>query len=415
MTVVVVDAMGGDHGPAETVAGAVTAFREHGTRVILVGRADEIHRELARHDAAGEIEVVHAGTAVPMTERGAGAASWADSSLVVGCRLVRQGVGDAFVSAGSTGAVVACAIRVLGKAPAILRPTLAVTLPTEAPTTPTGDGGSGGTAGGGFTVLVDAGATSDPTPEMIAQFALLGAAYAQIVLRVPEPSVGLLSIGSEPGKGNRLTRAAEELLRRPPFSPHENVDTPDEPPHRPPSRFHKNDENPAPSPGEIEARGKPPHRPPFPFRDDSEGQGEPPHRPPFPSPGDIEGQGEPPHRPPFRFHGNVEGHDVLAGIVDVIVTDGFTGNVVLKNVEGTVRAALTMVAQAGIATPGELQEIAARYDPQTHGGAALLGLNGTVVVAHGSSRARTIARACVVARDLAEGKITTHLHHLTTR
>ncbi|MFG1875028.1 phosphate acyltransferase PlsX [Sphaerisporangium sp. NPDC049003] len=314
---VVVDAMGGDHGPAETVRGAVLAVRDHGVRVTLVGRAGEIRRELARHGAAGEIDVVDAEDVVPMTERGAGAGGRAASSLVVGCGLVRRGAGVAFVSSGSTGAVVTCAIRGLGKAEGVLRPALAVALPNVA---------------GGSTVLIDAGATSDPTPEMIAQFALLGASYAELVLGVADPSVGLLSIGSEPGKGNRLTRRAEELLRG----------------------------------------------------------------------------------LPLRFHGNVEGHDVLAGTVDVIATDGFTGNVVLKNVEGSVRAALTMVAQEGIATPDRLREVAGRYDPRTHGGAALLGLNGTVVVAHGSSRAATIARACVVARELAEGKIVTRLpSHLT--
>ncbi|WP_326822306.1 phosphate acyltransferase PlsX [Streptosporangium sp. NBC_01756] len=314
---VVVDAMGGDHGPAETVGGAVTALREHGVPVVLVGRAGEILRELARHDAAGEIDVVHADEVVPMNERGAGAVASVGSSLRIGCELVRQGAGSAFVSAGSTGAVVSCAIRGIGRAQSVLRPALAIALPSVT---------------GGATVLIDAGATSDPTPEMIAQFAVLGASYAQLVLGVADPSVGLLSIGSEPGKGNRLTRRTEELL---------------------PAL-------------------------------------------------------------PFRFHGNVEGHDVLAGTVDVIVTDGFTGNVVLKNVEGSVRAALTLVAQSGVAGPEALREVARRYDPESHGGAALLGLSGTVVVAHGSSRAPTIARACVVARDLAGGGVVSRVRdHLT--
>ncbi|GII81789.1 phosphate acyltransferase [Sphaerisporangium rufum] len=309
---VVVDAMGGDHAPAAPVRGAVLACREHGVPVVLVGRAAEVRRELDRHGAAGEIDVVHAAEAVPMTERGAGAAAGADSSLAVGCGLVRTGAGAALVSAGSTGAVVTCAIRGIGKAPGVLRPALAVALPQLT---------------GGASVLVDAGATADPTPEMIAQFAQLGAGYARLVLERPDPAVGLLTIGSEPGKGNRLTRRAEELL------------------------------------------------------------------------GGL----------PFRFHGNIEGHDVLAGTVDVIVTDGFTGNVVLKNVEGTVRVTLAMVAGAGIASPERLAEVARRYDPRSHGGAALLGLAGTVVVAHGSSGAETIARACVVARDLASGDLAARL------
>ncbi|GGL13220.1 phosphate acyltransferase PlsX [Planomonospora parontospora] len=302
---VVVDAMGGDHGPAETVRGAVTALREHEVPVLLVGRAEEVRRELVRHGASGEIEVVHAEEVVPMGERGPGALA-GTSSITVGCELLRRGAGAAFVSAGSTGAVVSCAIRSVGRAESVLRPALAIALPQVT---------------GGSSVLLDAGATADPTPEMVAGFALLGTSYARLVLGTAEPSVGLLSIGSEPGKGNRLTRRTEELLRR----------------------------------------------------------------------------------LPLRFHGTVEGHDVLAGVVDVIVTDGFTGNVVLKNVEGAVRTTLAMIAHAGIARPEELREVAGRYDPEAHGGAALLGLSRTVVVAHGSSRARTIARACVVARDLARG------------
>ncbi|MFC7388258.1 phosphate acyltransferase PlsX [Sphaerisporangium rhizosphaerae] len=314
---VVLDAMGGDHGPAETVRGAVQARREHGVQVILTGLPDVLGRELARLGAAGEADIAPATDAVPMSERGVGALTRTGSSLAVGLDLLRQGIGGSFVSAGSTGAVVASAIGLLGTAPQVLRPALAVALPSVR---------------GGATVLVDAGATVDPTPQMIAQFALLGVSYAQLVLGVDDPSVGLLSIGSEPGKGNRLTRRSEELLRW----------------------------------------------------------------------------------MPFRFHGNVEGDDVLAGTVDVVVTDGFTGNVVLKNIEGTVRATLSLVTRCGIAGPDDLRQVARRYDPETHGGAALLGLAGTVVVAHGSSRAATIARACVVARDLAEGQVVARVReHLT--
>ncbi|MGP4097041.1 phosphate acyltransferase PlsX [Nonomuraea sp. KM90] len=301
---VVLDAMGGDHGPAETVAGAVAARRAHGVPVVLVGDEPRVTGELRRHGAAGEIAVVHAGDAVPMAERGASAVARAASSLAVGCELVSRGEGGAFVSAGSTGAVVACASRGIGRSGGVLRPALAVALPSLA---------------GGASVLVDAGATADPSPAMVAQFALLGVGYARAVLGRADPVVGLLSIGSEPGKGNRLTRRAAELLA------------------------------------------------------------------------DL----------PLRFHGNVEGHDVLTGAVDVIVTDGFTGNVVLKNVEGCVRTALAMVAEAGIASPDRLAEVARRYDPETHGGAVLLGLRGSVVVAHGSSPAATIARACSVAYALA--------------
>ncbi|QFY14297.1 phosphate acyltransferase PlsX [Nonomuraea phyllanthi] len=297
--------MGGDHGPAETVAGAVRARRAHHVPVVLVGDEPRLTGELRAHGATGEIAVVHADDAVPMAERGAVAATLETSSLAVGCRLVATGEGGSFVSAGSTGAVVSCAARGIGRSGGVLRPALAVALPSLR---------------GGASVLVDAGATADPSPAMMAQFALLGAGYARAVLGRPDPLVGLLSIGSEPGKGNRLARRAAELLTG----------------------------------------------------------------------------------LPVRFHGNIEGHDVLTGAVDVIVTDGFTGNVVLKNVEGCVRTALTMVVEAGLASPERLAELASRYAPETHGGAALLGLRGTVVVAHGSSPAATIARACVMAHALAE-------------
>lgn len=301
---VVLDAMGGDHGPAETVPGALSACREHGVPVTLVGRAEELHRELRRHSGLGEVGVVHADGVVPMAERGAGAVAQRTSSLMAGCELARR-TGGPFVSAGSSGAVVTCAVRAFGRGEGVVRPALAVALPTLT----------------GSTVLIDAGGTTDPTPEMLARFALLGASYARAVLGVADPSAGLLSIGTEPGKGNRLVREAAGLL------------------------------------AEL----------------------------------------------PVRFHGNVEGHDVLAGFVDVVVTDGFTGNVVLKNIEGCVRTTLELVARAGIAPPERLAEVARLYTADTHGGAALLGLNGTAVVAHGSSRAAAIARACVVASDLAAG------------
>lgn len=299
---VVLDGMGGDHGPAEAVAGAVLAYRVHGVPVLLTGRERELAPLLRRHDAVGEIPVVHAPDAVPMSERGPGASP--ASSLAVGCELVRRGAGAALVSAGSTGAVVSRAMGSLGRAGGVSRPALAVALPQR---------------GGGVSVLLDAGATADPTPAMIGRFAMLGVAYARTVLGVAEPVAGLLSIGTEPGKGNRLTRRAARVLAE----------------------------------------------------------------------------------TPVRFHGMVEGHDVLAGTVDVIVTDGFTGNVVLKSIEGCVRTTLGMVAAAGLAAPPALAEVGAAYDPRTHGGAALLGLRGTVVVAHGSSDAETIARACVVAHALA--------------
>jgi glycerol-3-phosphate acyltransferase PlsX len=246
------------------------------------------------------------------------------SSLAVACQLVRRGQATAVVSAGSTGAIVASArLRLLPLA-GVPRPGLAVVLPTHP--TPT--------------VLIDAGATADPKPEMLLQFGQLGVAYAQIALGTAAPRVGLLTIGAEPGKGNALTRRAHELLAAEP-------------------------------PG-----------------------------------GGL----------PLRFAGNVEGGDLMAGAVDVIVTDGFTGNVALKTLEGSMRfaagelrAALTGTRAARIGTLLQrrgLRELSARLDADTYGGAALLGLGGTVVIAHGASTARAVSAACALAANLSRGDIT---------
>ena len=196
---------------------------------------------------AGLLRVIPAEDAIGMDE--GALASWRRprSSVAIACQLVRRGQAAAVVSAGSTGGIVATARLRLRSVPGLLRPALAVVLPTRP--TPT--------------VLVDAGAIADPKPETLLQFAQLGVAYAQVAHGIAEPTVGLLSIGEEPGKGNKLIRRAHELLAAPP-------------PH-----------------GAL----------------------------------------------PIRFAGNVEGGDLMAGRVDVIVADGFTGNVALKTLEGATRFA----------------------------------------------------------------------------
>src|ERR1035438_3289273 len=253
-------------------------------------------------------------------------ASWRRprSSVAVACQLVRRGQAGAVVSAGSTGGIVATARLRLRSVPGLIRPALTVVLPTRP----------------NPTFLVDAGAIADPKPEMLLQFAQLGVAYAQIAHGIDEPRVGLLTIGAEPGKGNRLTRRTYELLS-----------------------------------------AAPPH-------------------------GAL----------PIRFAGNVEGSDLMAGTVDVIVTDGFTGNVALKTLEGAagfaaeqLRAVIegSRTARLGALLQRRgLRELAGRMDAESYGGAALLGLEGTVVIAHGASTARGITSACLLAADLARGQIT---------
>ena len=321
---IAVDAMGGDHAPAEIVAGAVLAARDSGLRVLLTGRPGQLRPLLARHGALGDIRIVPAEDTVAMSE--GALASWRRprSSIAVACQLVRRGQAAAVVSAGSTGGVVATARLRLRPLPGVLRPALAVVLPTRP----------------GPTVLLDAGAIADPKPEMLVQFAQLGVAYAQTAHGIPEPRVGLLTIGAEPGKGNKLARRAYELLD-------------DDPPH-----------------------------------------------------GGL----------PISFAGNIEGGDLLTGKVDVVVTDGFTGNVALKTLEGTAAFAARQLRETlagsraarigALLQRRGLRELADRMDAETYGGAALLGMERTVVIAHGAATARGVAAACVLAADLARGQIT---------
>ncbi|HEU5159514.1 MAG TPA: phosphate acyltransferase PlsX [Streptosporangiaceae bacterium] len=314
---VALDTMGGDRGPAAVVAGAVAAARSHGVRLILVGDGPTIYDLLTKHGAAGEMPIAHADETLSMDE--GALASWRKprSSIAICCRLIRSGQASAMVSAGTTAGVVSTARLRLRAQHGVMRPAIAVMLPTRPRPA----------------VLLDAGATTDAKPEMLVQFAALGTAYAQVALDVPEPRVGLLTIGAEPAKGNRLTRRAHELLAA----------------------------------------------------------------------------------TPLHFAGNVEGDELLSGRVDVIVTDGFTGNVALKSMEGAVRlavaevqAALTATRTASLAAlphRRRLRELGERLDSETYGGGVLLGLNGTVVIAHGDSNAKAIASACGLARDLCAGDI----------
>ena len=322
--VLAVDAMGGDYAPDEIVAGALAAQREHGIRILLTGPAARLREALTKLDAPGGLTIVPAEDNLAMDEGALASLRRPRSSAAVACQLVRRGDAAAVVSAGSTAGVVATARLRLRSLPDVPRPGLAVVLPTRP----------------GRTVFIDAGATADPKPEMLVQFGQLGVAYAQLALGVSAPRVGLLTIGSEAGKGNKFTRRAHELLAA-------------DPPH-----------------GAL----------------------------------------------PLAFAGNVEGGDLLAGEVDVIVTDGFTGNVALKTLEGSIRFASAELRAAVTATAAArlgaflqrrgLRELAARLDSESYGGAVLLGLGGTVVIAHGASTARAITSACLLAADLARGEIT---------
>jgi glycerol-3-phosphate acyltransferase PlsX len=311
---IAVDAMGGDHAPDEIVAGAVQAVREHGIPIVLVGAPRPLTEALHRHDATAEITIVRAEEALAMDEGALASLRRPRSSIAVACHLVRRGDACAVVSAGSTAGIVATGKLRLRGQPGVLRPAIAVALPTRP----------------NPTILLDAGANAEVKPEMLVQFAHLGAAYAETALGIREPRIGLLTIGSEPEKGNKLVKRAHELLSA--------------------------------APGLI-------------------------------------------------FAGNVEGHDLLSGTVDVIVADGFTGNVALKTMEGSVRYAFSELRETikesrtarigGLLQKKRISELYRRLDPEVHGGAVLLGLNGTVVIAHGDSHAKGISAACVLAARLA--------------
>lgn len=333
---IAVDGMGGDHAPAAIVEGAVAAADAFGIDVILTGRYAQLRPLLAaqalarvangaqRQAPRGRVKISTAEDALAMDEGALASLRRPRSSAAIACQLVRRGQAQAVVSAGSTGGVVATARLRLRSMPGVMRPGLAVVLPTRPKPT----------------LLVDAGAIADPKPEILVAFAQLGVAYAQVAHDIIEPRVGLLTIGAEPGKGNRLARRAHELLA-----------------------------------------SAPPH-------------------------GGL----------PLRFVGNVEGGDLLAGKADVIVTDGFTGNVALKTLEGAaafateqMRAVLTGSAAARFGTLFQrrgLRDLAGRMDAETYGGAALLGLEGTVVIAHGASTAKGVTSACRLAADLVKGQIT---------
>ncbi|MFN0156385.1 MAG: phosphate acyltransferase PlsX [Gaiella sp.] len=312
---VAVDALGGDRGPAEIVAGAAAA-RTATIEPIVFGPEGL--------DTLGLRHVVTVGE-IAMDDKPADAVkAKPDSSLVRAVRAVSDGEADAVVSAGNTGAMLAASLLYLRRLPGVLRPGIAVVIPTS----------------GGASVLIDAGANADARAEHLVQFAHMGSVFAQEILDVAEPGVGLLSIGEEPEKGNQLALETHAQLL-------------------------------------------------------------------------TSG---------LRFQGNVEGRTLLEGEVDVIVTDGFTGNVALKTLEGTIRSVLgALRREIGRSKRGKLggllirpaaRGLRARLDPEAHGGAYLLGLRGLVVIAHGSSSSRAVANAVRLAARGVEhdvvGKLRSH-------
>lgn len=320
MITIAVDAMGGDHAPRPEVEGAVVAAREFGVRILLVGLASELKRELAKHAHRGlPIEIVPASEVITMHDSPSQAfRKKKDSSAHVAAKLVRGGLADGFISAGNTGAVMAVARFGLGTLPSVDRPALAAPFPT---------------AKGGTSVLVDVGANVDSKPAHLVQFAVMGEIYYRAIFGTRRPKVALLSIGEEEMKGNELTREAHIRLKH----------------------------------------------------------------------------------SALNFVGNVEGREIFGGAVDVIVCDGFIGNVALKisegvaqHIVGLLKDALqsTLSSQVGyVLSKKAYKNFRKKIDYSEYGGAPLLGVKGVTVIGHGSSNAHAIKNAIRVAMELVRGGV----------
>ncbi len=316
---VAVDAMGGDKAPAEIVAGAIRARDELGVPVVLVGRAEDL-------GDTGGLDVIAASEVIAMdADPGRSVRTMKDSSLVRAAEAVRDGRASAMVSAGNTGATMASALLRMKRAPGVGRPAIATPIPRPGADVPT--------------VLLDAGANAECTPEWLVQFAQMGAVYARHRYGIAAPRVGLLSIGEEPTKGTTLVKETHVLLAEGSWI------------------------------GETGA----------------------------------------------SFVGNVEGRDLMSPDLDVVVTDGFTGNVALKTLEGGMKALVSAILgafgtdeatrAAGDALLPALLPLYGQLEPDSTGGAMLLGLRGVCIISHGSSSATAVVNAVKVATEMVDADL----------
>jgi glycerol-3-phosphate acyltransferase PlsX len=311
---IAVDAMGGDLGLQITVPGAVQASREHNLDVVLVGIEDRIRAEIIRLGGdQTRLTIVNATESVGMGDGVFAVRRLKRSSIRIGVQLVKDGRADAFVSMGNTAAVVYISRLILGSLQGVNKPALSLLIPTLK----------------GLSLLLDVGANANCQPEDLAQFAVMGKVYMEQVLGCRNPSIGLMSIGEEEGKGNELTKQAFERLSS----------------------------------------------------------------------------------LPLNFIGNVEGKDLFAGKADVIVSDGFTGNVALKVSETLFHMAKremmkNFFAKIGLLLmKGHLKRIYKKVDYSEYGGAQLLGLNGVCIIGHGRSNSNAVKNAVRLARDFVAKRV----------
>lgn len=316
--------MGGDNAPQEIVAGSVLAAREMDARIVLVGDQNLLRAELDKHPhVPSGVSIHHAGSFIRMDESAAvSIRKKKDSSVSICADLAKEGVVDAFVTAGHTGAAVVASTLKLRMLEGIERPGIGIVLPTLGDTP---------------TLLIDVGANIDTKPAHLYQYALMGDVYFRYILRKNRPSVGILNIGEEETKGTEYIKEAHQLLNK--------------------SRLH--------------------------------------------------------------FIGNVEGRDIFNGKVDIVVCDGFVGNVVLKVSESIAdviskllkaelkRSAITMLG-ALLAKPA-FDALKREVDYSEYGGAPLLGIDGNCIISHGSSNARAIKNAIRRAGEFVKYEINQHI------
>lgn len=315
---IIVDAMGGDYAPAVVIEGAAAAVKEYDTDVVLVGDEEKIKSLLKKSRYRGSRIFVHPSSEViEMCEPAASSVRRKrGSSIVVGVNLVKDGQGDAFFSAGNTGAVVCAATLGLGLLPGIERPGIAIIAPTLK----------------GISLIIDVGANIDPKPMQLLQYGIMADAYFRYILDRPNPTVGLLNIGEEEVKGTDFIRQTHELLEK----------------------------------------------------------------------------------SSLNFIGNVEGKDLFSGKCDVIVCDGFIGNVALKVSESLAEAMQEFLKRHLLSNPlGRLGVVLLKrsllrfkkeMDYSEYGGAPLLGVNGVVIIGHGRSNSHAIKNAIRVAKEEVERK-----------
>ena len=327
---IILDAMGGDNAPEAPVLGAIEATKTWGTQITLVGRGEAILEVMKKHgiDNLPEgMEIANADDVVDMHDDPANVVrKRKNSSMIVGLRMLSEGLGDAFISAGSTGALLSGATLVVKRVRGIRRAAMSPAVPNKA---------------GGRTVIVDCGANAECTPEFLLQFGMVGSIYAKKVLGIENPKVGLLNIGTEDTKGTQLQKDAYALLTQ----AHEQ--------------------------GIV------------------------------------------------NFVGNVEGRDVPLGTVDVVVCDGFSGNVLLKSIEGTAMFMGSLMKKmfkknllsylAAALVKKDIDALKKLMDYREIGGTQFLGIKKPVIKAHGSSDALAFRNAVRQAVTAAENDINIEL------